>query len=283
MAHHIRTTDDLNQNLSLKPREAVAAAPVDPDQTVADVDRINRDGYLIIENVLSQSQLDAIRAAAPPLLDHCGRNNFEGLKTQRVYNVLAKTRAIDDLTIHPRVTALLDQLFLPNYLLSQAQIINILPGEEAQLLHADDAFYRIPRPRPPLGIASIWAIDDFTAENGATTIIPASHTWPDDRHADPADAVPAVMPAGSVVVFLGTTWHGGGANRTDRPRLAVTCQYCEPWLRQQENFFLAVPPQLVSQLHERLQSLIGYSIYPPFMGMVDGRHPLRHLEQSAGD
>ena len=214
-----------------------------------------------------------------PLLDHQGRNDFEGARTQRVYGILEKTRALDGLVAHPRILALLDRIFLPNYLLSQAQVINILPGERAQPLHPDDAFYAVPRPRPPLGAATVWAIDAFTQDNGATVVVPRSHQWGDDRQPGPHDEpVSAVMPAGSVIFYPGTVWHGGGENRSPEPRLAVTCQYCEPWLRTQENYFLSVSRETVRTLSEDLKRLLGYSIHPPFMGMVNGMHPKRSLE-----
>jgi ectoine hydroxylase-related dioxygenase (phytanoyl-CoA dioxygenase family) len=173
---------------------------------------------------------------------------------------------------------LLDRIFLPNYLLSQSQMINIQPGEAPQALHFDDAFYRIPRPRPALGAATVWAIDDFTAENGATVIVPRSHHWDAARLPARDEAIPAIMPAGSVVVFLGTTWHGGGHNRSASARFAVTHQYCEVYLRQQENYLLELSKSTVRGMSPQLQSLVGYSIHPPFMGMVDGRHPLKTLE-----
>jgi ectoine hydroxylase-related dioxygenase (phytanoyl-CoA dioxygenase family) len=157
-------------------------------------------------------------------------------------------------------------------------VINILPGETAQDLHPDDAFYRVPRPRPPLGAATVWALDAFTEENGATVIVPGSHAW-GDRHPGLEDErIAAVMPAGSVVFYPGTVWHGGGENRSAAARLAVTCQYCEPWVRTQENYFLSVRRDTVRALSEDLKRLLGYSIHPPFMGMVDGMHPKRTLE-----
>jgi ectoine hydroxylase-related dioxygenase (phytanoyl-CoA dioxygenase family) len=212
-----------------------------------------------------------------PLLDKHGRNNFEGALTQRVYSVLNKTRACDRIVDHPRVLALLDRLFLPNYLLSMLQVINILPGEAAQMLHSDDLFYPIPRPRAPLGAATIWAIDDFTDTNGATDIIPGSHAW-GDRVPSDAERRPVVMPAGSCVFFVGTLWHGGGANRSASPRLAVTAQYCEPWLRPQEAFTLSATRDTVRAVSEDIRRMLGYSIFPPFIGQVDGMHPKRLLE-----
>ncbi len=247
-------------------------------QTDGDYETLMRDGYVIIERLIDEAACAAIRAEAARLIVGSGRNSFEGFKTQRVYNILAKSRVFDDLIDHPRLLALLDRVFEPNYLLSQAQLINIRPGEDAQALHFDDAFYKIPRPRPALGAAAIWEIDDFTAQNGATDIIPRSHLWGSGQQPTREQSVPCVMPAGSAIFFLGTLWHGGGANRTARDRLAFTNQYCAPWLRQQENFFLEVPRDVTRSLRPAIQSLMGYSIYPPFMDMVDSMHPRRVLD-----
>lgn len=242
----------------------------------ADFAALQRDGYVILPDLLDAHELAAIKAAVTPLLDRHGRNPFEGHGTQRIYSVLTKTRACDRLADHPRVLALLDRLFLPNYLLSMLQVINIEPGEAAQMLHTDDGFYPIPRPRKPLGAATIWAIDDFTADNGATDIVAGSHRWGDERP-DPGSRQPVVMPAGSCVFFPGTLWHGGGANRSARPRMAVTAQYCEPWLRPQEAFTLSTDRDTVRAVSEDIRRMLGYSIHPPFIGQVDGMHPKRLL------
>jgi ectoine hydroxylase-related dioxygenase (phytanoyl-CoA dioxygenase family) len=123
----------------------------------------------------------------------------------------------------------------------------------------------------------MWALDDFTEDNGATRFIPGSHRWVDGRPDGDEEMVHAVMPAGSVLFYLGKLWHGGGANRTDRPRLGVILEYVAAWLRPQENHILAVPRETVAQMPERLQELLGYNIYPPFVGYVDGRHPRRYI------
>lgn len=259
------------------PRTASAGQNIDPAVADADLAAVQRDGYVILRDLLSADQLAAIREAAAPLLDHHGRNAFEGHLTQRIYSVLNKTRACDVIADHPRVLALLDRLLLPNYLLSMLQVINILPGEQPQMLHTDDAFYPLPRPRKALGAATIWAIDDFTPDNGATDIIPGSHLWGEEAP-DPADRRPVVMPAGSCVFFLGTLWHGGGANRSEHPRLAVTAQYCEPWVRPQEAFTLSMTRDTVRAVSEDIRRMLGYSIHPPFIGQVDGMHPKRLLE-----
>jgi ectoine hydroxylase-related dioxygenase (phytanoyl-CoA dioxygenase family) len=241
------------------------------------LEALARDGYIVLEDLLDREQCALIRAEVARLLDHTGANPFEGRKTQRVYAPLSKTRVIDSLIDHPRIITLLDALFMPNYLLSQAQIINILPGEAAQPLHHDDAFYHLPRPSKAVHAAFIAAIDDFTASNGATVVVPGSHDW-GDRQPTREQATPCAMAAGSAVFFLGSLWHGGGANQTDKPRLAVTGQYCQPWLRQQENFFLEIPKQQARTLRDSILRMIGYSIHPPFMGMVDRHHPRRVLD-----
>jgi hypothetical protein len=244
-----------------------------------DFQTLMSEGYVIIENLITPSQCAQIKNQCMPLMGLTGRNKFEGEKTQRIYNVLGKTRCIDSLADHPRILGLMDLLFRPNYLLSQSQVINILPGESQQAFHYDDSFYQIPRPRPPLGAASIWAIDDFTEENGATVVIPKSQEWDGQQVPTTEKTIQAVMPAGSAIFFLGTTWHGGGENKSSTSRLAVTHQYCEAFLRQQENYLLELNKDIVRSLSPELRSLVGYSIYPPFMGMVDGKHPLRILSE----
>ena len=136
---------------------------------------VQRDGYVIIPNVLSAEQLHEIRQEVSPLLDSTGRNDFEGALTQRLYSVIAKTFVCNPLVEHPLILALLDSLFQPGYLLSQLQVINILPGESQQAIHTDDAFYALPRPRQALGAATVGAIDDFT--NGER-VAPATSNCP---------------------------------------------------------------------------------------------------------
>ncbi|MCW0235365.1 MAG: phytanoyl-CoA dioxygenase family protein [Ferrovibrio sp.] len=254
---------------------------VDPALIDVLMAEIERDGYVILENLFSADEAAAMRAALQPHYhDYLGRNSFEGFGTKRLYAVIEKTLACNPLVEHPVILALLDRIFEPNYLLSQLQAIDILPGEAAQPPHHDDAFYRVSRPRAALGAATIMAIDDFTAENGATLLIPGSHKW-DDRMPtaeETARAVPAVMPSGSVLFFIGTLWHGGGANVSSASRLCVTAQYCAPWCRQQENFSLSVSRERVKQCSEHVRRMLGYSIHPPFMGFVNGLHPKRLLE-----
>lgn len=276
----VTTLDDLKSDLAGRYKWTPSSgASVDPAIVDADMAALDRDGYVIWENLLGADECQQIRDTVMPWLGHTGRNSFEGRRTQRIYSVLSRTRVCDRLADHPRVLAVLDRLLMPNYLLSALQAINIQPGESPQLPHHDDGFYPIPRPRDPLAAATIWAIDDFTADNGATVLLPGSHRW-GRRPPGPDDpAVPVVMPAGSCVFFVGTLWHGGGANTTDHARLAITAQYCQPWLRPMEAFTLSIPRDMARTLSPDLQRMIGYSIHPPFVGAVDGLHPLRLLDE----
>ena len=136
----------------------------------------------------------------------------------------------------------------------------------------------LPEPHPPVVLNTMWPLDEFTEENGATRYVPGSHRWEPGRQPGAGDPVlAAAMPPGSVMFYLGSLWHGGGANRTGRPRLGVILEYAAAWLRPQENHCLAVPRDIVRNLPERLQELLGYNIYPPFVGYVDGSHPRKVL------
>ena len=142
-----------------------------------------------------------------------------------------------------------------------------------------DAFYPIPRPRSLLALSTIWALEAFTEENGATELCPGSHLWggehPDDH---PHEVQKAVMPAGSVVIFDGALWHRGGANASSATRLALSPRYCQPWLRPQESQLLIVPPERARGCSAGMRSMLGYNIHPPFVGQVDGMHPLRLVD-----
>jgi len=275
----VTTLEDLRGDLAHRyKRTPSSGCSVDQAIVEADLAALDRDGYVIWENLLSADQCRHIREVVSPWLGHTGRNSFEGRRTQRVYSVLSRTRVCDRLVDNPRVLAVLDRLLMPNYLLSALQAINIQPGETAQLAHHDDGFYPIPRPRAPLAAATIWAIDDFTADNGATVLYPGSHHWGKRRPTSDDHALPVVMPAGSCVLFVGTLWHGGGANTAPNDRLAVTAQYCQPWLRPMEAFTLSISREIARTVSEDIRRMLGYSIHPPFVGAVDGLHPLRLLE-----
>jgi len=216
--------------------------------------------------------------------------------------LLAKSPLFAELAIHPLALAFAEAELGQSCLLSALLAINLHPGETVQPWHFDDGGIKVPRPRPALGISAFWAIDDTTELNGSTEVIPGSHLW-DEQMVEGAvkladfsnetaqnansdfgnrpDAVKLMMPSGSLAITKGTLWHRGGANRSDRPRLIITPQYCVGWVRQLENMALAVPAELAEKLPERARDLIGYSIHPPFMGHVDGVHPGRLLRSRA--
>lgn len=267
-------------------------------------EEFDRRGYLIFERVLSPDQVAEIRSALAPHLERnlIGRNDFEGFRTNRVYALLAKSPLFAELAIHPLALAFVEAELGSSCLLSAMLAINLHPGETVQPWHFDDGGVRLPRPRPAFGVSTFWAIDDTTELNGSTEIVPGSHLWDDERlegavkpadftgvavadaDDDPgrrSDAVKLAMPSGSLAIAKGTLWHRGGANRSDRPRLIITPQYCAGWVRQLENMALAVPAEVAEKLPERARELIGYSIHPPFMGYVDGVHPRRLLRKQA--
>jgi ectoine hydroxylase-related dioxygenase (phytanoyl-CoA dioxygenase family) len=258
------------------------------------LERLDRDGLTIIEDFMNLDQIARFREALRPWLGtYLGRNSFEGRSTERIYTLVGRGAVFEEIAADPRLLAVLDRLLMPNYLLSADHAIRIHPGEKAQDLHFDDSFYPFPRPRPAISISTIGAIDAFTAENGGTVMYPGSHKWPLRRWRDLHDAlargestadsrsvIHLTMPAGAICIFQGTLIHGAGANRSDKPRLAFTNHYCEPWARTQENFFLGVPKAAARRMSREMQALLGYELRRPgdIMGQVGGYHPAKALD-----
>jgi ectoine hydroxylase-related dioxygenase (phytanoyl-CoA dioxygenase family) len=238
------------------------------------LESLERDGYVVIEEAVPSALIDEIRAELSPWLQgqNMGRNDFEGLASERVYALLAKAPSVAKLVEHEEVLALLDPLLPADFLLSAAIAIKLHPGETPQAFHADAL--------PDKGVSAIWACDDFTNDNGATEVIPGSHLWEPGRRPSEGDAVKVTMPKGSVVVFVGNLLHRSGPNASDSTRLAITPQYCHPLMRQIENLTLAVPPAVARQYSDRVQALLGYSVCAPFIGYVDGLHPKRLIDPS---
>src|SRR5271165_6703784 len=246
--------------------------------------RLLDDGYVVVTGMLDAAGVQTARTDLDRVLrsTRSGRNSFEGFDTQRVYALFAKTRTFDEAAINPLLLAVLDRV-LGHYQLSAPVGIRIGPGEKAQVLHRDDSIYPVPEPHPPLVVNTMWPLDEFTRENGATRFIPGSHAWAPSRRPTADDEIEtAVMAPGSAMFYLGSLWHGGGANGTTQPRLGVILEYAAGWLRQQENHCLAVPRDIARELPERLQELLGYNIYPPFVGYVDGSHPRGVLSAGSG-
>jgi ectoine hydroxylase-related dioxygenase (phytanoyl-CoA dioxygenase family) len=244
---------------------------------------LDEHGYALVEGVLSQPDVAERLGALTDLFEATptGRNFFEGFHTQRIYGVYAKTRAFDDLAVHPLLIAALDHALGEHYQFSAPVALRIGPGEKAQILHRDEDIYPLPKPHAPVVVNSMWALCDFTEANGATRLIPGSHRWDPERQPEEREVVHATMPGGSMLIYLGGLVHGGGANTTNLPRPGLLLEYVVSWLRPQETQLLAVPAETVRELPERLQGLLGYNVYPPFLGYVDGRHPRRVLDVDA--
>ncbi len=266
-----------------------------PNDITNAVGEIAERGYTIVEGFLTAEQLSRARE----LLAHRssgfkGRNNFEGSKTERIYALLTQDKLFQDIVEKEQVMALCDHFLEVNYLLTTSQAICIHPGETPQPWHCDDAFYNIPRPRN-IALSTVVALDDFTAENGGTEVVPGSNNWTEQQvggdyrdgeaETDPAfaervadQAIAVEMPAGACVVFAGNTLHRGGRNTSSGVRRALSNQYCQPWARTIENFYLTIPREQVAEMSAKIQSLLGYSVHAPFMGQVSGSHPLKTLD-----
>lgn len=248
---------------------------LDIDRCVSELDT---EGYALVSGAIDAEQVVAARRGLEEALARTpyGRDDFEGHRTRRVYALFAKTRALDALALHPLVLGVLDRV-LGQYQLSAPAGIAIGPGEGAQVLHPDDAIYPVPRPHQELVVNVMWPLQRFTEANGATRVVPGSHRWVDQTPTPESPTVAIEMDAGSALVYLGSVWHGGGANTTDEVRLGVVLHYAVGWLRPVENHVLVVSPDEAADRPRRLQELLGYNVYPPFIGYVDGRHPAKTL------
>lgn len=240
-------------------------------------ERLPEGGHVILRGILSRREVAALTGAVRPLLDETprGRNDFEGERTRRVYNLAGRTAAVHPLVEHPAIIPLVaEHLGAPGFQLSIAQAIEISPGETVQQLHTDDLPFPVPKPHQPIVTNTMWALTEFTRSNGATRLVPGSG----NRTSPPSEdeCVHAEMEPGDVLVWDGSIWHGGGANTTDRPRLGLAINYNASWLRQQENQYLAIPPEMLGKMPESLKRLVGYELCG-VLGSSDGRHPLKTL------
>jgi ectoine hydroxylase-related dioxygenase (phytanoyl-CoA dioxygenase family) len=201
-------------------------------------------------------------------------NAFEGIRTTRVYNLLAHGPLFEQIPVHPSVLPVCERVLDPGLLVSSLSSISIGPGETPQPIHADDQVIPLLKPHPPTVCNTMWALTDFTEDNGATRVIPGSHKA--SRSPDLTaryDSVPAEMSKGSVLVWHGSLWHGGGANSTSAPRVGIAMNYCAGFIRQQENQQLGLPISMVRHFAPRLQELVGYGIYRGLIGHIDKQVP----------
>ena len=250
---------------------------------------LEEDGYCILENVIEDDLIKEVRESVAQLeteLDVQPRGNrAEGYATKRMYNLLAKDRAFWKLPIHENVLPFPEYLLDDECILSGTTCMNIGPGEVHQGLHSDDGLVSVKRPRIPFMVTTIWAFTDFTDENGATRIVPGSHKFDHEpRKGEQIEHIPAEMKAGSVLVVNGGTWHCGGGNTSkDEWRLGISVQYCQGYLRQQQNQYYSLAPNDVRAMPQRLAALCGFSLYKGIMGHVDGASPGRFLGASDVD
>ena len=245
-------------------------------------------GYTILEDAIEPDLVDALNDELLRLEDHLGivpaTNAFEGTKTVRIYNLLALGPDFARIPLHPAVLPLVESVLDPGLLVSSLSSIAIDPGETAQPIHADDQVIPLPKPHPPTVCNTMWALTDFTEANGATRVIPGSHKA--DRSPDFGthyDSVPAEMAKGSVLVWHGSLWHGGGSNDTSERRMGIAMNYCAGYIRQQENQQLGIPLATARQFSPRLQELCGFGVYHGLIGHIDKRSPAQVLLQEPAD
>jgi len=249
------------------------------------VARIERDGYTIIEGAIDDALLSSLRDDLERIERDEGvrpaENIFEGTRTVRIYNLLARGKVFESVPVHDSVLPVVERVLDRGCLVSSVSSIAIDPGEAAQPLHADDQVIPLPRPHVPIVCNTMWAVTDFTAENGATRLVPGSHRR--DRapeFGEPVETIAAEMRRGSVLVFHGSLWHGGGANTTAERRVGLAMNYCAGWMRQQENQQLGIPLDVARGFGPRLRKLCGFGLYRALIGHIDRCSPVDLLDDA---
>jgi ectoine hydroxylase-related dioxygenase (phytanoyl-CoA dioxygenase family) len=226
---------------------------------------MNRDGAVILKDAVDAATLERVNAELKPYVEATpiGADAFGGFKTTRTGAVMARSPAAGKLALNETVRAIADRILLQNcdrYHIHVTQVIRIMPGQGAQPIHRDRWLWGTWLKGMEPQVNSIWALSDFTRENGATQVVVGSTEWPDDRKAQPVEIGYAEMSAGSVVVYTGSTFHGGGENVSNGDRVGLNISYSLGWLRQEENQYLSVPPEVAKTLDPELSKLLGYTM-----------------------
>ena len=250
-------------------------------------DRIRDQGYSVIERAADPEVVEALKTALLRTERAHGfgyaKTSFEGFKTVRINNLLTYDDVFWAVPLHHDILAVVERVLDRECLLSSFCSLVLGPGEVAQPIHEDTQLIPLPRPHLPITVNAIWALSDFTNDNGATRIVPGSHKYASSpQYGQHYDAVTAIMPAGSVMLFDSALWHGGGANTSEARRFALSCAYCWGWMRQQENLQLGIPLETARRFPRRLQELCGYSVYKGQFGHIDNRDPIELLGRERG-
>ena len=240
------------------------------------VSALATDGGVVIADLASHDLIDQIARELRPHFDiegHKFQNDFNGHKTLRLGGILALSSASQKLIAHPRVTEIADHVLKPhcaNYRIGSCTAIEIHPGEEDQALHRDDDIYPTRIPQVEFQIGAMWALDDFTEDNGATLVAPGSQDLRQISDVTEADLVQATMTKGSVLLYLGSIIHGGGANKSQLPRSGLINTYSLGWLRQEENQYLTIPREIADGYPENVRRLLGYQVHDEHLGVYPG-------------
>ncbi|MCC6789648.1 MAG: phytanoyl-CoA dioxygenase family protein [Hyphomonadaceae bacterium] len=252
-------------------------------QLDADIEALERDGYLILNETLTEHETAILAGELEPWLTRTPKcqGDFYGWETTRVGGLLSKAPMVQHLVLYARVLAIAEALLRPScdcIQLNLTQATRVHPAERGQAPHRDEEMWPWPTQGRHWLLNVMWAVSDFTEENGATRLWPGSHRAALDRSIDPIDAVAAEMPKGSACLFLGSLTHAAGANRSNAPRTGIIVSYCLGWLKTYENQFLAYPREVARCFPERLQRLMGYQMHRPNLGGWEGQDPILWLD-----
>jgi len=236
---------------------------------------LRTQGAVIVDGVLSEAVADKVASELRPHFDKRGeeqKSQFNGFDTLRLSEILARSRTSADLIGHKLVMDIADRVLLPfcvSYRIGSCSGIEIWPSESEQFLHRDDDIYPIRMPGMEWQISALWALTDFTEENGATRVVLGSHDGAGEVvPMTQDDTLGAEMKKGSLLLYLGSTYHGGGANRSNAPRMALVNTYALGWLRQEENMYLSIPRDVAESYPENIRALMGYTPYGNVLGYI---------------
>jgi ectoine hydroxylase-related dioxygenase (phytanoyl-CoA dioxygenase family) len=229
------------------------------------VTHLTEHGALVIENVIDGDTVNVLRGEIAQYIENTpmGRDKFSGYKTQRTGGLVSRSAICRSLVTNDLILGITEKYleqFTRKIILHLTQAITIHPGGEAQVLHRDREAWGDYLPleiEPQLN--TIWALTDFTRENGATRCVPGSHKWDWSQRANPEQITESEMSLGSVFIYNGSVLHSGGANHSSSPRIGLNLTYCLGWLRQEENQYLSCPPDIAKNFDPTLQALLGYT------------------------